>query len=198
VTNPTRAQDDFREMLYQSREMIAEISWGAEGWLERLDEMAGIYPGAGGGGSSKGTHSDPTGSAHGKKDPGAMDKRAAEKLMQRIYKDVLDLFGEWERNRAPKRLTTNHLTDPGCEPCTSIPATLDNGAPGYPLHFCASHTTADIVERKPGKRGKVVETTQRVRLCSSCYTFWRRNDRLPNVYEVVDHINGKRRVKTPV
>lgn len=196
MTPSIAIQDDIREMTMQCSEMLNDMRWGMTGWLERLDEQKGNYGGSSldGAGRSKGSHSDPTEARAGKADPGQAEYNDALKATRKAYKAVREAYAYWDRTRAPRRDTTEKLSDPGCEPCTSIPAELPNGQPGYPMHFCPTHTSPDIVEKTISKKGKIIETTrEKFRMCSSCYTFWRRNERVPTVYEVVDHVEGRRR-----
>jgi hypothetical protein len=180
-------------MIETASEQLNEVRWSLDGWLVRLAEQAGNYPPTGfDGGGSKGTHSDPTLALVGKRDPGLSELAAAKTQIRRAFKAVGDLHDKWDRGRAPKP-APERLTDPGCEGCTSSPAKLPNGAPGYPSHFCPTHCSVDIITKS--RKGKEI-ITESVRVCSSCYSFWRKAERLPDVYEIVAHIEGRRRKRT--
>ncbi|MDQ6719339.1 MAG: hypothetical protein M3003_00915 [Candidatus Dormibacteraeota bacterium] len=192
MTDKTRAADDYREMLTQSTELLNEIRWGLSGYLDRIDEMTGSFGGGDGGGSSKGSVSDPTAAAATKRDPGRAELAQFRREVGTLYKAVLVLHARWRRGRdvqtAPPR-----LYDPGCELCSSLPATLPNGAPVEDRHWCGSYCTVTITTVRPKKRGKGSDTyTEELRVCYWCYRFHRRTDRRPNVSELAAHANGRR------
>lgn len=173
--------DDVREMLKQSSELLNEVRWGADGYLERIGEMMGNFPGGSGSGTgmSKGSHSDPTSSAADKRDPGRDEWHAFRKEVKKVYLDVLSLHRRWKDGREPR--PTPPLHDPGCELCSTIPR-----------NHADTYTTRTITEQTTTKKGRIVETTQEFRVCYWCYCFHRRTGRLPVAEELAAHAEGRR------
>jgi len=187
----TRAQDDYREMLAQSCELLNEIRWGLAGYLDRVDEMTGSLGSGGAGAGSKGNVADPTFAAVGKADPGRAELSEFRSEMARTYRAVLVLHGRWKRGR-DIRAAPPRLDDPGCELCSALPDHRANGAPLDPRHWCSSYCSVNVVTVRPRKRGKGNDTfSEEIRVCYWCYRFHRRTGRKPTVSDLADHAEGK-------
>ena len=163
-------------MLAQITELSQEVRFGLSGYLDRVDEMTGNYPAtAAGGGSSPGSHSDPTSASSGKRDPGKAELKDFDNLVLRAHKAILDLHGRWLRNCAPQPSPTK-IDDSGCELCAEIPN-----------HWCARYCGIEVETK--ARRG---EKTRRYLVCYWCYSHYRRIGELPSVDQRQSHAEGRR------
>ena len=186
MLNPLHARPE--ELIAEASDLLNEVRWSLPGYVDRVDEMTGRFPGGGsglgGGAPPKGSHSDPTFSAPGSRDPGRDEKSNLIRDVRVLHQAVLAVYGRWDRGRlrttAPAR-----LKDPGCELCTNIPAKLPDGTPGATEHWCPSYCSID----RPARKG---DKTIKIRVCSWCYQFKRRQGRVPNLKELVAHSEGRR------
>lgn len=175
------------EMAADIREMMAEVSWGAGMWLDRMDEHAdgGFSPSGqsldgGGHGSDV---SNPTAKAGEriKRDPTVQTQREAERLLLKIHRDATTLFGMYRSNVTPREAPAK-MGNPGCELCTDV-------VPGF---YVPASVTVEVTVRD--RKGR--ESTKRYRLDEWCYRYWLKYHRLPDRDQLVAHAEG-RRVRVP-
>ncbi|MCA1572723.1 MAG: hypothetical protein LC798_20995 [Chloroflexi bacterium] len=180
---------------------------------QRLDELGGGYPTAGGNGTGNADNGGPTAAnalarirggrldEHGNPLPVAVDVAHTERVawerdLRKALEHAAALWAQHLRlgqlrDGAPK------LTDPGCELCAQVPC--DNPKCRCSAidgrHYCPTRYTVEVVdEPKPNRKG-TAPTVRLVGVCSSCYEFQRadRAGRLPDHGEVLDHVEGRRR-----
>lgn len=207
--------DERRELLAQSRDCLAEMSWGLAAFVARKREQMGGYP-AGGSGSSAVAYSQPVErqlreeghkpecnerdicncaarlvTAH---DKAAHELNDFDKALRRINRDVRKVWTAYKDNVAPTQAPAR-MADPGCEMCAEV----EN-------HWCASFMETEVVvevpakakSRKQARKPRTVAQLRKLRLCEWCYRFSRpyRHGRLPSLEELHTHASGKRvRVK---
>lgn len=182
--------DDRREQLAQATDLLNEVRWGQTAYLDRISEMTGHYPGGSGqGGGGRGSYSDPTLGATGKRDPGREELADYDSALTEVYRAVRELHRLWSRVQAPVE-PPDKVSDPGCQPCSKVPEAQARVArrmkvePGEPLvHWCPTYCHVDVA----GPKGKT-----RVRVCQPHYSLFRRLSRLPTDEELLAHVEGRR------
>lgn len=206
MTRPPDA-DPLRSLA----EMSAAMHHGRDAFDQRLDELGGGYPSAGGSGATRtASEGGPTAAQAMTHIPGGvldkqgrpvpvrsdvaeLERKAWERELHKALEHASAMWARYQRI-VNVRLGVEKLTDPGCELCAQVTeGHCDRCNALTAPHWCAARYTIDHTE--PAKRKGQTPTTRKLALCSSCYSFQRPDQagRLPDHGDVLDHAEGRRR-----
>lgn len=191
---------DRSELLHQATEMLTEVWYGHRAFVERQTEARGHFPGGGGGGTSKGSHSDPTSNAIDKRDPHSDTLRDFDRAVEDAYRKVLKLWMRYTRDAEPEQ-GIERMSDPGCELCAQLSTAqpVPTCRKCNAINPCRDHFGTSTVFsptylstefQMPGPHGRTVTVKRRC-----CYWDWRflkRNGRVSTLEERRDHHEGRR------
>ena len=181
MTAPRSRDERLNELV----SIVNGIRWGMPGYDARLVEMSAGFPGgSGGGGATKGSHSDPVERQveaildDKRTDPAAKAQKDFERHLAQTLRAAEELWAVYKRVNAPQ-MGIGRMKDPGCELCAKVAD-----------HWCATFSTLEV-GTKPNQR--------KAKLCAWCYRFAvpSGQGRLPNEDEVLAHAQGRRVVAMP-
>lgn len=192
---------DRYELLAQATELLNEVRLGHRAFQERMSEMADGGLSSGGfdaGGTSaredtatearliwgSGDHTDRRKHAERRADPAARVWSDFDALLHRVHREASKLARVHREHVVPAHGTTL-LSDPGCSLCAELSKPTKPVHSATYLHVCARHHVGRCAECDRKK-------SARVPICEFCYSFSRRNGRVPTRQERQAHHEGRR------